>query len=135
MAKKPEAGFAPKVFLATVNHGRTASDLRQDEMVFRQSSPADAVFYIQKGRIKIVVASEQGKEAVVGILGTGDFFGEGCVIGQPLRLATATAMPECQVVRVGKAGCCASTDEPSFAGLFMTLCDAQQPVEEDLIDQ
>src|SRR6202795_4264557 len=94
------AAFDPKTFLATVNHGRTVTDYRQGDVVFLQASPADAVFYIQKGKIKIVVASKQGKEAVVAILGPGDFFGEGCLIGQPLRLSTARAMVESEVMRV-----------------------------------
>jgi CRP-like cAMP-binding protein len=77
--KSPDgkAVFDPKAFLATVNHGRTVSEYRKDEVVFLQASPADSVFYIQKGKIKIVVASTQGKEAVVALLGPGDFFGEG----------------------------------------------------------
>ena len=83
MAGKAEPTFDPKAFLATVGRGHTVSDLRKEEVVFRQSAAADAVFYIQKGKIKIVVASKQGKEAVVGILGPGEFFGEGCLIGQP----------------------------------------------------
>jgi CRP-like cAMP-binding protein len=129
--------FDPKVFLATVNRGHSVSDLRRDEMVFRQSAPADAVFYIQKGKIKIVVTSEQGKEAVVGVLGPGEFFGEGCLIGQPLRLATARAMTESQVVRVSKVEMQRVLHaEPSFAALFMThLLTRNSRVEEDLVDQ
>jgi len=100
MAGKAEFTFDPKAFLATVGPGHTVSDLRKNEVVFLQSAAADAVFYIQKGKIKIVVSSEQGKEAVVGVMGPGEFFGEGCLIGQPLRLATAKAMTESQVVRV-----------------------------------
>jgi Cyclic nucleotide-binding domain len=102
MARKAASTFAPNAFLATVGPGHTVSDLRKGEVVFRQSAAADAVFYIQKGKIKIVVASEEGKEAVVGIMSLGEFFGEGCLIGQPLRLATAKAMTESQVVRVSK---------------------------------
>ena len=89
-----ESAFDPKIFLATVGQGHTVSDLRKGEVVFRQSAAADAVFYVQKGKIKIVVASQQGKEAVVGVMNPGEFFGEGCLIGQPLRLATAKAMAE-----------------------------------------
>jgi CRP/FNR family cyclic AMP-dependent transcriptional regulator len=113
------------------------SDLRKDEVVFRQSAAADAVFYIQKGKIKIVVASQQGKEAVVGVMNPGEFFGEGCLIGQPLRLATAKAMTESQVVRVSKAEMMRVIhDEPSFAELFMThLLTRNSRVEEDLVDQ
>lgn len=86
MAEKPKAPlFDPKLFLATVGGGRTVSDCRKGEIIFAQGNPADAVFYIQKGKIKIAVTSEQGKEAVVAILGKGEFFGEGCLISQPLR--------------------------------------------------
>ena len=119
MAKKARSTFDPKVFLATVNHGRTITSHRKDSSVFRQTGPADAVFYLQKGRIKLVVASEQGKEAVVAILGPGEFFGEGCLIGQPLRLATARAMVESEVMRVSKAEMIRVLhDEPAFAELF-----------------
>jgi CRP/FNR family cyclic AMP-dependent transcriptional regulator len=137
VARNVETTFDPKAFLATVNHGHTVSDLRTEEIVFRQSAPADAVFYIQKGKIKIVVASNQGKEAVVGILGPGEFFGEGCLIGQPLRLATAKAMTDSQVVRVSKAEMMRVLHaEPTFAELFMThLLTRNSRVEEDLVDQ
>jgi CRP/FNR family cyclic AMP-dependent transcriptional regulator len=137
MARKAESTFDPKAFLATVGQGHTVSDLRKDEVVFRQSAAADAVFYIQKGKIKIVVASKEGKEAVVGVMNPGEFFGEGCLIGQPLRLATAKAMTESQVVRVSKAEMMRVIhDEPSFAELFMThLLTRNSRVEEDLVDQ
>jgi CRP-like cAMP-binding protein len=137
MAAKSEPTFDPKVFLATVGPGHTVSDLRKDEVVFVQATPADAVFYIQKGKIKIVVASEQGKEAVVGILSPGEFFGEGCLSGQPLRLATAIAMTQSQIVRVSKAEMVRVLHaEPSFAELFMAhLLMRNSRVEEDLVDQ
>ena len=90
MSDKAKASFDPKMFLATANRGHTVSDLRREEVVFQQSAKADAVFYIQKGKIKIVVTSKQGKEAVVGILEPGEFFGEGCLIGQPLFLLRVT---------------------------------------------
>jgi CRP/FNR family cyclic AMP-dependent transcriptional regulator len=137
MARKAQSTFDPKAFLATVGQGHTVSDLRKDEVVFRQSAAADAVFYIQKGKIKIVVASKEGKEAVVGVMNPGEFFGEGCLIGQPLRLATAKAMTESQVVRVSKAEMMRVIhDEPSFAELFMThLLTRNSRVEEDLVDQ
>jgi CRP/FNR family transcriptional regulator, cyclic AMP receptor protein len=137
MTGKAAAVFNPKMFLDTVNRGHTVSDLRREEVVFPQSAGADAVFYIQKGKIKIVVTSKQGKEAVVGILGPGEFFGEGCLIGQPLRLATARAMTESQVVRVNKADMLRVLHaEPTFAELFMThLLTRNSRVEEDLVDQ
>ena len=131
------AVFDPKAFLATVNHGRTVSEYRKDEVVFLQASPADSVFYIQKGKIKIVVASTQGKEAVVALLGPGDFFGEGCLIGQPLRLATARAMVESEVTRVTKAEMIRVLHvEPAFGELFTAhLLTRNSRVEEDLVDQ
>jgi CRP-like cAMP-binding protein len=137
MARKVKKAFDPKVFLATVNHGRTASTYAQDDVVYRQASPADAVFYIRKGRIKIEVASKQGKEAVVAILGPGEFFGEGCLIGQPLRLATARAMVESAVMRVGKAEMIRVLhDQPAFGEVFMAhLLTRNSRVEEDLADQ
>jgi CRP/FNR family cyclic AMP-dependent transcriptional regulator len=137
MARKAESTFDPKAFLATVGPGHTVSDLHKDEVVFRQSAAADAVFYIQRDKIKIVVSSEQGKEAVVGVMSPGEFFGEGSLIGQPLRLATAKAMTESQIVRVSKAEMVRVLHaEPRFAELFMThLLTRNSRVEEDLVDQ
>jgi CRP-like cAMP-binding protein len=129
--------FDPKAFLATVSRGRTVSDYQKEDVIFLQSSPADAVFYVQKGKIKIVVASKQGKEAVIAILGPGDFFGEGCLIGQPLRLATARAMVESEVMRVGKTEMIRVLHaEPAFGELFMAhLLTRNSRIEEDLVDQ
>lgn len=93
MARKAKsASFDPDVFLATVNRGRTMRDYRTGQNIFSQGDAADSVLYIVRGKIKVAVISEQGKEAVVGLLGKGDFFGEGCLIAQPLRLATAVSM-------------------------------------------
>jgi CRP/FNR family cyclic AMP-dependent transcriptional regulator len=135
--REAESIFDPKAFLSTVGRGHTVSDLHKDEVVFRQSAAADAVFYIQKGKIKIVVASQEGKEAVVGILSPGEFFGEGCLISQPLRLATAKAMTDSQVVRVSKAEMLRVLHaEPTFSELFMAhLLTRNSWVEEDLVDQ
>ena len=137
MARKAKKTFDPKIFLATVNHGRTVSTFPRDAVVFQQASPADAVFYIRKGRIKLVVASQQGKEAVVAVLGPGEFFGEGCLIGQPLRLATARAMVDSEVLRVGKPEMIRVLhDEPAFGEVFMAhLLTRNSRVEEDLADQ
>lgn len=137
MPDKTAATFDPRIFLATVSRGLTVTDLRGEEVVFQQSADADAVFYIKTGKIKIVVTSQQGREAVVGILGPGEFFGEGCLIGQPLRLATARAMSDSQVARVGKAEMLRILQaEPSFAELFMThLLTRNSRIEEDLVDQ
>ena len=138
MAKKlKKIAFDPAVFLATVNGGRVKSNYRPGTIIFSQGNPADAVFYIHEGKVKIVVTSEHGKEAVVAVLGAGEFFGEGCLIAQPLRLATATALSECMVMRVAKAQMVRVLHaEPTFAEVFTAhLLTRKNRVEEDLIDQ
>ena len=137
MARRVPAVFDPKAFLSTVDHGRTMLVLAKNAVIFRQAGPADAVFYIQKGRIKIVVTSKQSKEAVVGVLGVGDFFGEGCLIGQPLRLATAKAMTDSEVVRVARTEMVRLLhDAPEFGEVFMKhLLTRNSRIEEDLVDQ
>ena len=129
--------FDPKAFLATVNGGRSISKYRKNETVFSQSTPADAVFYIQKGKVKITVVSEQGKEAVVAILGPDEFCGEGCLTGQRLRLATATAMTDCAIMRLEKATMIRVLhEEPAFSELFVSHLLARTiRVEADLVDQ
>ena len=123
--------------MRTVDGGRTLEHFRKNKAVFSQGKPADAVFYIQKGKVKIVVMSKQGRLAVVGILGPGEFFGEGCLIGQPLRLATATTLTECEIMRVQKTEMVRVLHaEPFFAELFMAhLMTRNSRVEEDLVDQ
>jgi CRP-like cAMP-binding protein len=138
MARKTQkTRFDPKVFLATVDGGRTVADYGKDEVIFSQGDPADAVFYVQKGKVKIAVTSEQGKEAVVAILDVGAFFGEGCLIGQLLRLATAQAMTESAVMRLEKAEMIRLLDEePEFGAVFTAhLLTRNSRVEEDLVDQ
>jgi len=137
MAKRAKAAFDPKVFLATVNHGRKISRFRKGAVVFQQATRADAVFYVHKGRIKIVVSSSDGREAVIALLGPGEFFGEGCLIGQPLRLATAKAVVDSEVMRVAKAEMLRVLHaEPTFAELFTAhLLTRNSRVEEDLVDQ
>jgi CRP/FNR family transcriptional regulator, cyclic AMP receptor protein len=130
--------FDPKVFLATVNGGRSISKYRMNQKVFAQGHSADAVFYIQKGKVKITVVSEQGKEAVVAVLGPDEFCGEGCLTGQPLRLATATAMTDCEVMRLEKAAMISVLhEEPAFSELFVSHLLARTiRVEADyLVDQ
>src|SRR5947209_11272908 len=100
---RKKTGFDPKMFLAKVGDGKTISKYRKDQIVFSQGQVADAVFYIQQGKIKLTVVSEQGKEAVVAMLGAGHFFGEGCLNGHPLRIATTRAVDECVVTRIEKA--------------------------------
>src|ERR1700738_2712280 len=113
--------FDPKVFLDTENVGRTISKYQKDQTVFAQGSPADAIFYIQQGKVKITVVSEQGKEAVVAILEPGQFFGEGCLNGHPLRMGSTRAMDECVITRLEKATMVATIhNESGFSELFMT---------------
>jgi CRP/FNR family cyclic AMP-dependent transcriptional regulator len=138
MAKKTSSiAFDSKTFLGTVNGGRTISNYRKGEVIFSQASLADAVFYIRKGKVKIAVTSEQGKEAVIAILGAGEFFGEGCLIAQPLRLASAVSVAESTAMRVEKAHMIRVLhDQPAFAELFTThLLTRNSRVEEDLVDQ
>jgi len=137
MARKVASAFDPKAFLATVNHGRTVSRYAKNAVIFPQAGPSDAVFYVQKGMIKLVVGSDQGKEAVVAMLGAGEFFGEGCLIGQPVRLATARAMVDSEVMRVGKSEMIRVLhDEPLFGELFTAhLLTRNSRIEADLVDQ
>jgi CRP/FNR family cyclic AMP-dependent transcriptional regulator len=86
--EQAKPAFDVKSFLSKANGGRTIADYRQDSVIFSQADPANAIFYIQKGKVKLTVVSRRGKEAVIAILGAGDFFGEGCLTGQPLRMAT-----------------------------------------------
>src|SRR6476620_4720724 len=132
-----QAIFDPKEFLAKVGEGKTILEFRKDQIVFAQGDAADTVFYIQKGRVKVVVISEQGKEAVVGILEPGQFFGEGCMNGHSLRIATTTAMEECLITVITKAAMLTAIhDQPKFSELFMAyLLTRNSRIEEDLIDQ
>src|ERR1700684_2120748 len=135
--KKGPASFDPRVFLAKVGEGKTILEYRRDQIVFAQGDMADTVFYIQKGRVKVVVISEQGKEAVVWILEPGQFFGEGCMNGHSLRISTTTALEECLVTAITKAAMLAMLhSEPKFSELFMAyLLTRNSRIEEDLIDQ
>jgi CRP-like cAMP-binding protein len=137
MNRKAKPPFDPQVFLSKVNGGRSVADYRKDKIVYRQGDPADSVFYIQSGKIKKTVISEQGKEAVVALLGPGDFFGEGCLTGQSLRLATVAAMTNSVIVRISKTDITRVIhEEPAFAELFIAhLLARNSRVEEDLVDQ
>ncbi len=137
VAKDARPVFDPQVFLATVALGRTVASYGAGQTIFSQADPADAVFYIQSGDVKIVVTSEQGKEAVVAILKAGDFLGEGCLIGQPARLATATAITQSEILRVEKAEMVHVLHAQStFAELFMAhLLTRNSRAEADLVDQ
>jgi CRP/FNR family cyclic AMP-dependent transcriptional regulator len=127
--------FDPKVFLTT-NSGATISKYPVDQTVFAQGSSADAVFHVQTGRVKISILSEQGKTAVVAILGPGAFFGEECLAGQMRRAATTTAITECEIMRLTKASTISLlSKEPAFAEIFITHLLARAiRVEEDLTD-
>jgi CRP-like cAMP-binding protein len=134
---KPEAKFDPRVFLDTENGGRSISSYKKGDIVFSQGAPADAVFYIQKGQIKVVVISEQGKEAIVALLGPDAFCGEGCLTGQSRRMATAITMSDCEVMRLEKVTMLrVLRDEPAFSEFFIAhLLARTLRVEEDLVDQ
>ena len=129
--------FDPKVFLDTEDAGRTISRYQKQQTVFLQGGAADAVFYIQKGKVKITVVSEQGKEAVIAILGPDEFCGEGCLTGQPRRMATAVAMTECEIMRLEKGAMIRVLhEEPAFSEMFVAhLLVRTIRIEEDLVDQ
>jgi len=135
--KKKKLPFDPQAFLSKVNGGRTLSEYRKNQVVYRQGDPADSVFYIQTGKAKVTVLSEQGKEAVVAVLGPGEFFGEGCLGGQVLRLATVAALTSSAITRIPKAEIVGVIhNEPAFAELFIShLLARNSRVEEDLVDQ
>jgi CRP/FNR family transcriptional regulator, cyclic AMP receptor protein len=137
MKRKGKLPFDPKRFLATVDGGRTISKYRKNQAIFLQGDSADSVFYIREGKVKITVISEEGKEAVVAIQGKGDFVGEGCLTGQPRRLATAAAMTESVIMRLDKASVVRVLhDEPAFSEMFLSYVLARNArVEEDLVDQ
>jgi CRP/FNR family cyclic AMP-dependent transcriptional regulator len=130
-------GFDPKAFLSKVGTGKTIVEFEKNQQVFGQGDVADAVFYIQKGSVKLTVLSEHGKEAVVGILEPGQFFGEGCLNGHHLRIATTTAMEQCVITSITKEAMIATLhNEPKFSELFMAyLLTRNSRIEEDLIDQ
>lgn len=127
----------PKDFLAKVGDGRTIAKYRKNQTVFSQGDAADSVLYIQKGKVKVTVLSAHGKEAVVAILGKGEFCGEGCLAGQKRRIATAAAMTECEVMRLGKETIIrALHHDPAFSEMFVAHLLARTiRVEEDLVDQ
>ncbi len=133
--KKP--AFNVDTFLTTVDGGRTILTYRKGQKVYRQGERANAVFYIQDGSVKVCVISEQGKEAVVALHGEGEFFGEGCLSGQPMRLATVAAMTECTIMRLDKAAVVRVLhDEPTFSERFISyLLSRNARVEADLADQ
>ena len=138
MTPKSETSmFDPQDFLAKVGVGKTVVEFQKNQKVFSQGDVADTVFYIQDGKVKLTVISEQGKEAVVAILAPGQFFGEGCMNGHSKRIATTTAMEDCLITVITKAAMITALhDEPKFSELFMAyLLTRNSRIEEDLIDQ
>jgi len=134
---KLEQAFDLKVFLNKPNGGNTITEYGNNGHIFVQGDPADAIFYIRSGKVKITVVSQQGKEAVIAIVGEGDFFGEGCLAGQPLRMASATTMSECSIMKLNKAVVVKLLhEEPVFSERFLThLLTRNVKIEEDLVDQ
>ena len=137
MAKADKHPFNVNAFLNTVDGGRTVATYQKNETVYSQGDPADSVFYVQKGKVKVCIVSEQGKEAIVALHESGDFFGEGCLSGQPLRLATVSAMMDSVVTRIDKASITRVLhEEPKFSEMFISYLLARNArVEEDLVDQ
>jgi CRP/FNR family cyclic AMP-dependent transcriptional regulator len=124
-------------FLAGISQGKTVLEYGANRNIFWQGEPADSVYYLRRGKVKLAVASQQGKEAIVAILGDGDFFGEGCLAGQLLRIATATAMTDCSLVRIEKPLMARILHEQhDFSELFVThLLSRNIRYEADLVDQ
>ena len=132
-----EPSFDARMFLMSVGAGRSTKKYKSKKSIFQQGDPADAVFYIQEGEVKLTVVSAQGKEGVIAILGPGDFFGEGCLAGQRLHFASAVAMSAATIVRIEKDTMIGVLhDEPKLSEMFMTfLLSRNIQFEADLVDQ
>jgi CRP-like cAMP-binding protein len=137
VAAKKLSKFDPKTFLSTINGGRKIALFPKKQTIFVQGDSSDAVFYIQKGKVRLTVVSQSGKEATIGILNQGDFFGEGCLKGQPLRMCSATAMTDCSVMKIGKQSMIEVLHrEHAFSDMFVAyLLTKNIRYEEDLVDQ
>jgi CRP-like cAMP-binding protein len=136
MVTKHRPSFDPKSFLARVGDGRSICKYRKGQVVFSQGDPGDAVFYIQKGRAKLTVVSEHGKEVVIAILGVEEFFGEGCLAGQMLHISTVTTMMDSVIMRLEKSAIVRVHEEPIFSEMFIAhLLGRTIRVEADLVDQ
>jgi len=137
MGIKKKREFDPHTFLATIGEGRKIVSFQTKQTVFTQGDAADAVFYVQTGKVKLTVVSNHGKEATIGILSEKDFFGEGCLIGQPLRMAAATAMTDCDLLRIGKKAMMQALHrEHALSDMFVAyLLTRNIRYEEDLVDQ
>jgi CRP/FNR family transcriptional regulator, cyclic AMP receptor protein len=137
VASKEVSKFDPKTFLSTIKGGRKIETFPKKQTIFAQGDSSDSVFYIQKGKVKLTVVSQIGKEATIGILNEGDFFGEGCLAGQPLRLGSATAMTDCSVMKIAKKSMVEVLHrEHEFSDMFVKYLLARNVrYEEDLVDQ
>jgi len=137
MARKQPPRFNPKIFLTTVGKGKTLLTSAKKTIIFSQGDAADAVFYIQEGQVKLSVVSQQGKEAIVTILERGNFFGEGCLAGQLVHMATATSLENSSIVRIDKQAMIDTLhNEPTFSELFLAYLLARNiRIQEDLVDQ
>src|SRR5581483_7839316 len=135
--KNPPLPFESARFLAKVGGGRTILKYRKGQKIYTQGEPADAIFYIQKGGVKVTVVSAMGKEAVIAVLGKDEFFGEGCLAGQLLRMATVTAMHDCEVMRIEKKVLIKTLKaQPDFSETFLAhVLTRAIRVDEDLVDQ
>ena len=136
-ASKKLVKFDPKRFLSTINGGRKIEAFAKKQTIFAQGDLSDAVFYIQEGRVKLTVVAKDGKEATIGILTQGDFFGEGCLAGQPLRMCSATAMDDCSVMHIDKKSMMGVIHrERAFSDMFVAyLLTRNIRYEADLVDQ
>ncbi len=134
---KKKLDFDPKKFLATIGQGRTVVLFLRKQTILAQGDAADAVFYIQEGKVRLTVVSDRGKEATIGILSEGDFFGEGCLAGQTLRMASAAAMTDCNLLRIEKKAMMEVLHrEHSLSDMFVAyLLGRNIRYEEDLVDQ
>jgi CRP/FNR family transcriptional regulator, cyclic AMP receptor protein len=137
LLRTKRTAFDPKSFLAKVGEGRTLTSHLKNQPIFAQGDPADSLFYIQKGKVKLTVVSKHGKEAIVAVLGPTDFFGEGCLAGQPKRMATASALVDCSIVRIAKPIAIeVIRKQPKFSELLLTyLLSRNIRIEEDLVDR
>jgi CRP-like cAMP-binding protein len=133
----PKGVFDPETFLGQVGAGKTIEKYTKNHKIFSQGNAADAVYFIQKGKVKITVLSEHGKEAVVGIFAPGQFFGEGCLLGEESRSTTSQAMEECLITSIAKPAMLAALGaEPRFSAFFIAyLLSRNSRIEDDLIDQ
>ena len=136
VTKEKSQRFVPEALVAPAGPGRSVLKFKRGKSIFQQGQPADAVFYVQKGKVQITIVSKQGKEGIVGILEPGEFFGEGCLVGQPLHLATAGALADCVIIRIKKDAMISQIkDDPTFSQNFMAfLLSRNVQIEAELVD-